>query len=172
MNGATDPDAPSEILRARLCSNKSDTPSEASLSVDAFHADCQSSMRSPLALYTRSLSSSSTLDSEKIPRMSVARASHGVVAFENRLFIIGGYDRGECLNQCEVYDPVANTMTQMPAMSQRRGRAAITYFEKESSVYVMGGSNGHQDLNSIESFDMVNGHWKCREFDFDLGKSI
>jgi len=120
-------------------------------------------------MYTRSSSSSSTLELEKIPRMSVARASHGVVAFENRLFIIGGYDRGECLSQCEVYDPVTNSITQMPAMSERRGRAAITYFVKENSVYVMGGSNGFQDLNSIESFDMINENWKYREFDFDLG---
>ena len=58
----------------------------------------------------------------------------------------------------------------MPSMSQRRGRAACTYFEREKSVYVMGGSNGSVDLNTIETFDLEARLWKCQEFDFDLGK--
>lgn len=167
-------------FRGRMNSNRSETPSDVSLNIDTLNSldsTTNTSLtpnphaRSPLILYNRTNSSSSTLDTEKIPRMSVARASHGVVAFENRLFIMGGYDRGECLNQCECYDPQTNVMTQMPCMGQRRGRAAITYFDKENSVYVMGGSNGLQDLNSIESYDMVSRQWKCKEFDFDLACS-
>lgn len=122
--------------------------------------------------YKRSMSACSTLENEKIPRMSVARCSHGAIAFDNRLFMIGGYDRGECLSQCEVYDPQTNTLTNLPPMTERRGRAAITYFSRENAIYVMGGSNGYQDLNSIESYDMNAKQWKCKEFDFDLGKWI
>ena len=124
---------------------------------------------------TRSASTNSMGDLEKIKtglekmsKMFVARCSHGLIAFEKKLYIIGGYDRGECLNLCEIYDPMNNTMNQMEQMPNRRGRAAITWFEGKKSIFVMGGSNGHEDLNSIECYDMVKKHWSTIKFDFEI----
>lgn len=122
-----------------------------------------------MILFNRSLSQNSTLDSEKIPRMSIARCSHGAISHDNRLYIIGGYDRGECLNLCETYDPNTNTITPMDSMLSRRGRASVTHSGK--FIYVMGGSDGHQDLNSIEYYDMSTQSWICKEFEFELACS-
>ena len=116
-------------------------------------------------------SMSNTLDFEKLPKMSVARCSHGVIAYDNKLFVIGGYDRGECLDVCEVYDPATNTIERIEPMVNRRGRAAITWFQKENSIYAMGGSDGHEDLNSIECYSLEKRTWTSIKFDFELSCS-
>ncbi len=101
--------------------------------------------------------------------MATARASHGAISYDGKLYIIAGYDRGECLDLCEIYNPVMNTMSSLEPMTNRRGRAAITHFFKENAIYVMGGSDGQNDLNSIEYFDIVENKWICKKFDFELG---
>lgn len=123
----------------------------------------------PMFAYKRSLSTNSTIEYEKLPRMATARASHGAISYGDKLYIIGGYDRGECLDQCEIYDPVTNTMSPIEPMTYRRGRAAITHFAHENAIYVMGGSDGQNDLNSIEYFDIAENKWICNKFDFELG---
>lgn len=161
--------------RDRFPSNKSEALSEMSLNMsESVSLEQQNSLthlsqKSPMILFNRSLSQNSTLDSEKIPRMSIARCSHGVIPHENLLYIIGGYDRGECLNLCEVYDPYTNTISPMNSMDNRRGRAAITY--SSDYIYVMGGSDGHQDLNSIEYYNINTKSWTCKTFEFELACS-
>jgi hypothetical protein len=121
---------------------------------------------------TRLASTTSTIstnDYEKLPKMSAARCSHGCIAYENKLYIVGGYDRGECLDLCEIYDPAINKISIFENMNNRRGRAAITWLESQSSIFCVGGSDGHEDLNSIEYFDMKKGKWTEIKFDFELG---
>jgi len=125
----------------------------------------------PSANNVMTTSMSNGLDFEKLPKMSVARCSHGVIAYDNKLFIIGGYDRGECLDMCEVYDPITNTIERIESMVNRRGRAAITWFKKENSIYAMGGSDGHEDLNSIECYSLEKRTWTSIKFDFELSCS-
>ena len=37
--------------------------------------------------------------------MKIARSSHGVGYFDNKLFIIGGFDNeNKMINNCEIYD--------------------------------------------------------------------
>lgn len=110
-----------------------------------------------------------TSDMEKLPKMSVARCSHGVIAYDNKLYIVGGYDRGECLDLCEIYDPAKNLMSKFESMENRRGRAPITWLESQTSIFCVGGSNGHEDLNSIEYYDMKTKKWTEIKFDFELG---
>ena len=104
----------------------------------------------------------------KLAKMQVPRCSHGLVSHENKLYIIGGYDRGECISTCECYDPKTNTISEMRGMSNRRGRAAIAWLESERSIYVMGGSDGHTELNSIERFDLAAGKWSTIKLDVEL----
>lgn len=157
--------------RNRVSSHKSDTLSEMSFNIESQLDQNNLTYKSPVITFNRSLSSNSTLESEKIPRMSIPRCSHGVIAYENRLYIIGGYDRGECLDLCEVYDPKTNTISTIEPMNNRRGRAAITFSETENSIYALGGSDGHMDLNSIEYYNMTKKNWVCKNFDFELAFS-
>jgi hypothetical protein len=120
------------------------------------------------ALMISSTVSTSSNDLERLPKMQMPRCSHGAVAYQNKLFIIGGYDRGECLNLCEVYDPVSNTLEEMRSMHCRRGRAAVTWYSKDRSIYVIGGSDGHEDLNSLEYFNIEKKEWRLIKFDYQL----
>lgn len=104
----------------------------------------------------------------RLAKMQVSRCSHGLIAHENKLYIIGGYDRGECLSACEAYEPKTNTMSEMRAMGSRRGRAAIAWLESERAIYVLGGSDGHADLNTIERYDMLAQKWSTIKLEFDL----
>jgi hypothetical protein len=121
------------------------------------------------SLYKRNLSSHNSIEVDKLPKMSVARCTHGCIAYNRKLYIVGGYERGECLNTCEVYDPIRNSIECMqPSMHEKRGRAAIVFYSKNSSIYVIGGSNGHEELNSIERFNMDCNEWTTIKFDFEL----
>jgi influenza virus NS1A-binding protein len=146
-------------------SNESTTNSESQFSID---------QQNNTGTYNLTSKFSSTVDSNgleliKLPKMSVARCSHGVIAFEGKLYIVGGYDRGECLDLCEVYDPTSNQLSKFEPMLNKRGRAAITWLENQSTIFCVGGSNGHEDLNSIEYYDMTQAKWTEIKFDFELG---
>jgi hypothetical protein len=126
-----------------------------------------------LTLEQQSLMMSSTIstssnDLERLPKMQTPRCSHGAVAYQNKLYVIGGYDRGECLNLCEVYDPVNNTLEEMRSMHCRRGRAAVTWYARDTSIYVIGGSDGHEDLNSLEYYNIEKNEWRLIKFDYQL----
>ena len=76
-----------------------------------------------------------------------------LICLYNRIFFVGGYDRGDCLDTIEQYDPNESkwTLLSVPMIS-RRGRvsAAIVH----NKIYVCGGSNGQQELDTGEYFDL------------------
>lgn len=104
----------------------------------------------------------------KLAKMNLARCSHGLVAVDGLLYIIGGYDRGECLNKCEFYEPVSNSFGEMSAMTCRRGRAATVWHPSTKRIYVLGGSDGHQELNSLEYYAFDERKWHQKVFDYEL----
>lgn len=105
---------------------------------------------------------------QKLAKMQLSRCSHGLVSHKNKLYIIGGYDRGECISACECYDPRTNAITEVRSMHSRRGRAAIAWIESERAIYVLGGSDGHVDLNTIERYDIDSNKWSTIKLEFDL----
>ena len=101
----------------------------------------------------------------KLSKMLSPRCSNGLVSINNKLYIIGGYDRGECLTKCETYDPIENKFNNFDSMTNRRGRSATIYVEKFNSIFVFGGSDGHQELNSFEKYDFNLNKWSSIKFD-------
>lgn len=71
--------------------------------------------------------------------------------------IIGGYDRGECLNSVEAYDMQTNTWSSWRHMEQARGRLSAAALE--GKLVACGGSTGSDDLKTVESFDPDTGKW-------------
>ena len=53
-------------------------------------------------------------------------------------------------------------------MESRRGRASIVWFPNTNSMYALGGSDGHEDLNSIECYNFETKTWRSIKFEFDL----
>jgi hypothetical protein len=66
---------------------------------------------------------------------------------------IGGYNRGDCLDTIEQFDPNKKTWKLLPyPMSNRRGRVSATIVHNK--IYVCGGSDGQKELNTGECFDL------------------
>ena len=148
-------DSPSMvILPSNQMSNDSPPHIESQFSLDQQNNQCQVNPKRPNSV-NGNCHASTIQDADRLPKMSVARCSHGVVVYEKKLYIIGGYDRGECLDMCEIYDPYTNLMQTMEKnMENRRGRASIVWFANENAIYALGGSDGHEDLNSIECYNI------------------
>ena len=65
----------------------------------------------------------------------------------------GGYNRGDCLDTIEQYDPKHGKWNTISSpLTTRRGRvsAAIVL----NRMYVCGGSDGQKELNTGEYFDL------------------
>eukprot|EP00096_Caligus_rogercresseyi_P001144 TRINITY_DN1179_c0_g1_i1.p1 TRINITY_DN1179_c0_g1~~TRINITY_DN1179_c0_g1_i1.p1 ORF type:complete len:564 (+),score=160.24 TRINITY_DN1179_c0_g1_i1:20-1711(+) len=89
--------------------------------------------------------------------MNEAKCAVGGGSIEGKLVICGGYDRGECLNSVELFDPASNQWTSMEPMQTKRGRFDITTFN--GCIYAVGGSNGTTELNSVEKYDPSSKKW-------------
>ena len=68
------------------------------------------------------------------------------------LFLLGGYDRGDCLDTIEEYSPIEDrwTLLSIPMIS-RRGRVSAAILKNK--IYVCGGSDGQKELNTGECLD-------------------
>lgn len=93
-----------------------------------------------------------------IPPMSSARCAVGTANFKGKLFVCGGYDRGECLKTVELYDTVENRWQLLQPMQVPRGRFSVAVVD--NCVYAIGGCDGHDELNSAEVYDKSQGEWK------------
>ena len=67
--------------------------------------------------------------------------------------VSGGYDRGDCLDTIEQFDPMEDkwTLLSIP-MTSRRGRVSAAIVQDK--IYVCGGSDGQNELNTGEVFDL------------------
>ncbi|XP_026166360.1 gigaxonin [Mastacembelus armatus] len=93
--------------------------------------------------------------------MSIARLSHGVVAAEGFLFVLGGTDEhNTVLDSGEKYDPDSNAWSPIPAMLQARQNFGVV--ELDGLIYVLGGENGVMELTSVEVFDPHFSTWKMQ----------
>jgi hypothetical protein len=71
----------------------------------------------------------------------------------------GGYDRGECLRSVEKYQPASDTWNSLPDMLCARARFGAAALE--GKLYVVGGSDGWRDLDSVHCLDFETGRWKA-----------
>lgn len=93
-----------------------------------------------------------------VPPMSSARCAVGTGDLQGKLFVCGGYDRGECLKTVESYDQLTNRWTTLKPMKIPRGRFDIAVVEDK--VYAIGGSDGSKELNTAEVLDSSTMVWK------------
>ncbi len=67
--------------------------------------------------------------------------------------MLGGYDRGDCLDTIEQFDPIEDKWNLLPIpMTSRRGRVSAAIVNNK--IYVCGGSDGQKELNTGEYFDL------------------
>ena len=87
---------------------------------------------------------------EPLSCMTTPRCAAGVGLLEQKLHIIGGYNRGECLDTVESYTIDSNLWTVAPSLPGPRGRFPAV--ELGGALYACGGSDGGRDLREVHAW--------------------
>ena len=83
------------------------------------------------------------------PPTSISRSNHAVVAFNNRLYVIGGYNNGGAFASVEYLDEKG--WSSAPQMNYNRFSHGAVEFK--SQIYTMGGYDGASHHSSMEKYD-------------------
>jgi len=84
-------------------------------------------------------------------------AYHGIENINNLLYICGGTDGNEILNELFVFNPILGECHQKASM--REARCYVSTAHLNGFLYAMGGHNGIQRMRSVERFDLKNELW-------------
>jgi len=84
----------------------------------------------------------------ELATMGENKCGLGVAELNNKLVVVGGYGRAECLRSVESYCPTTNSWTQELSLSEARGRVQIAVIG--GTVYAVGGCNGTTELDTVE----------------------
>jgi N-acetylneuraminic acid mutarotase len=82
--------------------------------------------------------------------LPVPISGYALVAFEGRLFLFGGWDGHNYLNNVYMYDPFNDSWQERASMPTARAFSGAA--EASEVIYVIGGFNGEQPLNTIEIY--------------------
>ncbi|KFD72688.1 hypothetical protein M514_01814 [Trichuris suis] len=95
----------------------------------------------------------------RLARMATPRCAGGVVVANDRLIVIGGYNRMECLTSVECYDSSKNQWNAVSSLLVKRSHLNASFCD--GKVYAVGGMDGSSDLASVEQWDPSSyGSWK------------
>lgn len=84
-------------------------------------------------------------------------AYHGIEYINGLLYICGGTDGSEILNELFTFDPIRGDCSQK--VSMRESRCYVSTSHLNGFLYAMGGHNGSQRMKSVERFDVANESW-------------
>ncbi len=92
------------------------------------------------------------------------RDDAGAAAFNGRIYLFGGYAGGglNCTDAAEMYDPTANSWTDIANMPM--ARANLTAAQLNGKLYVIGGYNDYskQVLNTVEAYNPATDTWDTK----------
>ena len=102
--------------------------------------------------------------------MLQARYTHNLVQKGTYIYALGGryYGKGTVgvLNQCEKYNLNNNTWTAIAPLIMKRC-TSVTYIQG-NYIYIAGGYQGANRLNSIEKYDEENDKWETCSFNLSV----
>lgn len=90
--------------------------------------------------------------------MLIKRCRLGVVFFNGKLYVVGGYDGLVFFNIVECYDFVKDCWIYIIFMRVRRSRVVLVVIY--GKLYVIGGYDGLVNLNFVEMYDFEKDIWK------------
>ncbi|XP_060518046.1 kelch-like protein 10 [Cylas formicarius] len=88
----------------------------------------------------------------------VARAYHGMCTYNNKIYLVGGFDGNEYFNTVRCFDPVRHAWTDCACMYYSRCYVSVAYLR--SHIYALGGYNGRIRMNSAEKYDPIKNQWE------------
>ncbi len=98
-------------------------------------------------------------DKKTVRSFDKARYDAAAVAFENKIYLIGGKDEAEVFDDVQIYDPVQNTWTEAHDLHKEREGFAIAILD--SHIYVLGGRKEQSSLiKDIEWYNEEDDKWE------------
>merc|ERR1712051_316998 len=83
--------------------------------------------------------------------MTEVRSNAACVAFNNKIYVIGGFDGDQIHTIVEIFNPATNEWSFGPSLQVgRSGGKAIAYNDK---IFVIGGNDGTRVLKTVEIYD-------------------
>ena len=74
-----------------------------------------------------------------------------------KIYICGGFNGQECLNNAETYDPNTNQWTMVAPMRNRRSGVGVIAYRDH--IYALGGFNGITRMNTGEKYNPSTNTW-------------
>ena len=85
------------------------------------------------------------------------RAYHGLVALNNKMYLIGGFDGGSYFNSLTCFDPVMAKWTEVAPMYNKRCYVSVATCG--GCIYACGGFDGRVRLRSAECYHPTTNQW-------------
>lgn len=93
----------------------------------------------------------------KMAAMKERRSDAGAAAFQDKIFICGGFNGSECLSSAEVYCPVTDQWTLIPPMASRRSGVGVVCYQ--GNIFAAGGFDGVTRVCSVEKYCHTERTW-------------
>ncbi len=97
-------------------------------------------------------------DTTRVPHFDKGRYNTAAVVFKNKIYLIGGRNEGDVIDDVEVYDPVQNLWSEAQELHmEREGHTAAVL---NGRIYVFGGQNeDHYVVGKVEWYDVNKNKW-------------
>ena len=97
----------------------------------------------------------SSMKIEFIDKMPQKRAFHSSIYFDNKLYIIGGMNENNYLNECYCFNITRKKWEKIPNLNISRLNPSLCIYNN-NYLYVIRGSNKNESIDSIEFINIKN----------------
>ena len=108
---------------------------------------------------------------KSLPPMSERRSAATGVAFNNKIYVIGGVNENNQIHDSvEIFNPATNEWSFGSSLTVPRcGAAAVVYNDK---IFVIGGNDGTRRLKTVEVYDpLVSPNWQLHAKKLNVARS-
>ena len=75
----------------------------------------------------------------------------------NKIWVMGGFDGYDCLNEMEVLDLATSEAKALPKMPSRLKNSVAILNEEDDGIYMFGGWDEKETLSSVFRYDIQTG---------------
>jgi len=103
----------------------------------------------------------------ELPRLIPERGYHGLATVDGEMYLVGGITTSraegregqtDLLDTVKKFDVEQNTWVNMASLHIKRSKMSV--IECSGYIFVVGGFDGSQTLNSVECYNPANNRWK------------
>ena len=96
--------------------------------------------------------------------MAIAREYHSCGKIDNDIVVVGGYAFEDAEKTSEIFNLETHSWRAGPGVPTESGQFWLSQvYQLENTFYLMGGYDGHADIDAIFELDIESSTWKKRE---------